>query len=64
MIDRKHEEIGRELEIDGEGYEAPAFGAFEAEADDIDDDLLRLIFVACHPVLSTDARVAQTLRPG
>ena len=32
------------------------------EASDIDDDLLRLIFTACHPVLSTEARVALTLR--
>jgi RNA polymerase sigma factor (sigma-70 family) len=62
LIDRKHEEIGYELEIDGEGYEAPTSVTFEGEADDIDDDLLRLIFVACHPVLSTEARVALTLR--
>ena len=59
LIDRKHEEIGRELEIDGEAYE-PAHE--EGEKDDIDDDLLRLIFVACHPILSTEARVALTLR--
>ena len=59
LIDRKHAEIGRELEIDGEAYE-PA--ADEAHEDDIDDDLLRLIFVACHPILSTEARVALTLR--
>jgi RNA polymerase sigma factor (sigma-70 family) len=58
LIDRKHEEIGRELEIEGEAYDA-----FPDEPhDDIDDDLLRLIFVACHPVLSTEARVALTLR--
>ena len=59
LIDRKHEEIGRELEIDGEAYEPEAD---DAQPDDIDDDLLRLIFVACHPLLSTEARVALTLR--
>ena len=59
LIDRKHAEIGRELEIDGEACEPDADDAHE---DDIDDDLLRLIFVACHPILSTEARVALTLR--
>jgi RNA polymerase sigma factor (sigma-70 family) len=59
LIDRKHEEIGRELEIEGEAYDA---FPDEPHDDDIDDDLLRLIFVACHPVLSTEARVALTLR--
>jgi RNA polymerase sigma-70 factor, ECF subfamily len=59
LIDRKHEEIGRELEIEGEAYDA---FPDEPHSDDIDDDLLRLIFVACHPVLSTEARVALTLR--
>ena len=63
LIDRKHEELGRELAIDGEGYEVAPFAMpDDARADDIGDDLLRLIFVACHPVLSTDARVALTLR--
>jgi RNA polymerase sigma factor (sigma-70 family) len=53
--ERKLAEIGHELEIDGEGA--------EPDLDEhIEDDLLRLVFTACHPVLSTDARVALTLR--
>jgi len=60
LQERKHEEIGRELEI---GVEAAAsFADAMSEEDDIDDDLLRLLFVACHPVLSPEARVALTLR--
>jgi RNA polymerase sigma-70 factor, ECF subfamily len=56
---RKTEELGRELEVRGE-TEVPELAA---EIDDpFDDDLLRLIFTTCHPVLSTDARVALTLR--
>jgi RNA polymerase sigma factor (sigma-70 family) len=56
LIEAKHEEIGREAE---EGF-MPDFDA--ALEDDIGDDLLRLIFTACHPVLSTEARAALTLR--
>ena len=56
LVDAKHEEIGRESE---EGF-TPDFDA--ALEDDIGDDLLRLIFTACHPVLSTEARAALTLR--
>jgi RNA polymerase sigma-70 factor (ECF subfamily) len=57
--ERKTQELAREIEIRG-GSEAPEL---EAEIDDpFDDDLLRLIFTTCHPVLSTDARVALTLR--
>ncbi len=59
LQERKHEEIVRELEARGEGV-APDFVA--ALDDDIGDDLLRLVFTACHPVLSTEARVALTLR--
>jgi len=51
---RKLEEVGRTL------VEVPPIEP--ADADDIDDDLLRLIFVACHPILSPDARIALTLR--
>src|SRR5262249_13919143 len=58
LQERKHEEIVREL--DTQGAVAPDFDA--ALDDDIGDDLLRLVFTACHPVLSTDARVALTLR--
>jgi RNA polymerase sigma-70 factor (ECF subfamily) len=58
VIDRKHQQIGYELAVEQEV--APDFDA--ALDDDVGDDLLRLIFTACHPVLSTDARVALTLR--
>jgi RNA polymerase sigma-70 factor (ECF subfamily) len=55
---RKSEELGRDAEL-----RSPADEDLAAAADDpFDDDLLRLIFTACHPVLSTDARVALTLR--
>ena len=57
MQDLKHQEIGHELE--GE-QEAPDMAA--ALDDPVGDDLLRLVFIACHPVLSTEARVALTLR--
>jgi RNA polymerase sigma-70 factor (ECF subfamily) len=58
-LKRKYEEIGRALEAKQEGA-APDLDA--TLDDDIGDDLLRLVFTACHPVLSTDARVALTLR--
>jgi len=59
MLARKHAEIGRDLEDEG------AVGVEDIEAtmdDDIGDELLSLMFTACHPVLSTEARVALTLR--
>ncbi|MEA2323862.1 MAG: hypothetical protein QOD81_3712 [Solirubrobacteraceae bacterium] len=56
---RKTEELGRDMELRGEA-DAPDLAA-EA-ADPFDDDTLRLIFTACHPVLSVEARVALTLR--
>lgn len=57
-LERKHEELGREL--DGDRAEAPDL---EAAMDDVvGDDVLRLVFTACHPVLSTEAQVALTLR--
>jgi RNA polymerase sigma factor (sigma-70 family) len=60
---RKHEELGRDLDA-LQAHVVPDFvdGLDAAREDDIGDDLLRLIFTACHPVLSTDARVALTLR--
>ena len=59
VLERKHEELGRELEIERD----MALAAFETATDDeIGDDLLRLIFTACHPVLSREQRVALTLR--
>ena len=57
LLERKHEELGRELEMEREPPDLDA--AIDAG---IGDDLLRLVFVACHPVLSTEARVALTLR--
>ncbi len=54
MAERKHEEIGLDLETTQQ--------AIEVEPDEVPDDLLRLIFTACHPVLKTEARVALTLR--
>ena len=60
---RKHEQIGHDLEA-MEAHVVPDFvdALDAAREDDIGDDLLRLVFTACHPVLSTDARVAMTLR--
>lgn len=59
MLQRKHGEIGYALEID----QALAVPDMEAALDDdIGDDLLSLIFTACHPVLSPEARIAMTLR--
>src|SRR2546427_223009 len=58
-LERKHEELGRELEARQEMAVADFDTALD---DDIGDDLLRLVFVSCHPVLSTEARVALTLR--
>ncbi len=55
MQDCKHEQLGRALEVEQEAA-APDLD------DDIGDDLLRLMFTACHPVLSFEARVALTLR--
>ncbi|HEX2224275.1 MAG TPA: sigma-70 family RNA polymerase sigma factor, partial [Thermoanaerobaculia bacterium] len=59
LLDRKHEEIGRTLEEQAEGIESELVEALD---DPVGDDLLRLVFTACHPVLSPEARVALTLR--
>jgi len=56
---RKEEDLTREIE---EQLEAAAPAPVEDADQEIDDDLLRLVFTACHPVLATDARVALTLR--
>jgi RNA polymerase sigma factor (sigma-70 family) len=59
LLERKHEELGREMEVERE----LAMPDLDAALDDgIGDDLLRLVFISCHPVLSTEARVALTLR--
>ncbi len=55
LLDRKHEELGRELELQQQ-LAAPDLD------DQVGDDLLRLVFTACHPVLSSEARTALTLR--
>jgi len=59
LLDRKHEQLGHELEAQQE-MAVPDLDA--AIDDDIGDDLLRLVFISCHPVLSTEGRVALTLR--
>jgi RNA polymerase sigma-70 factor (ECF subfamily) len=58
-LERKHEELGRELEARQETASPDLDGAID---DEVGDDLLRLVFIACHPVLSTEGRVALTLR--
>src|SRR5881409_3386194 len=59
MLDRKHEHLGREMES---RQVSPESDLAEAIDDHVGDDLLRLIFTTCHPVLTTEARVALTLR--
>jgi RNA polymerase sigma factor (sigma-70 family) len=59
LLERKHQELGRELETQQEMAVADIESAID---DDFGDDLLRLVFTACHPVLSPEARVALTLR--
>ncbi len=60
LLERKHEELGRELK----SQQDLAMANFDIANldDDIEDDLLRLVFVSCHPVLSTEGRVSLTLR--
>jgi len=59
LLERKHQELGDDLEARQE----MAVADFEASLDDdVGDDLLRLVFTACHPILSTEGRVALTLR--
>ena len=58
LIDRKHEDLGRDMAE--REMQVPDLAA--AMDDNIGDDMLRLVLIACHPVLSTDARVALTLR--
>ena len=63
MLARKHEELGHELETQQEMATARSEAAIEDMIDDnVGDDLLRLVFTACHPILSIEARVALTLR--
>jgi RNA polymerase sigma-70 factor, ECF subfamily len=58
-LERKIDELGHELETGGQAVAPDVDATLD---DDIGDDLLRLVFTACHPVLSTEARVALTLR--
>ena len=63
LLERKHEELAGKMELEQEIAAADLEAAMiERMDDDIGDDLLRLVFVACHPVLSTEARAALTLR--
>jgi len=59
LLERKHEQLGHELDARQDSTVPDLDAAID---DDIGDDLLRLVFIACHPVLSTEARVALTLR--
>ena len=59
LADRKHGEIGRDLDDARDSAESELLAAMD---DPVGDDLLRLVFVACHPVLAREARVALTLR--
>jgi RNA polymerase sigma factor (sigma-70 family) len=59
MLDRKHELIGHELESEQERAVPDLDAALD---DNVGDDLLRLVFISCHPVLTKEARVALTLR--
>ena len=59
LLERKHQELGYDLEARQELAVADLDASLD---DDVGDDLLRLVFTACHPVLSTEARVALTLR--
>jgi RNA polymerase sigma factor (sigma-70 family) len=59
LLERKHQELGREIEAEQELARPDLDAALD---DPVGDDLLRLVFIACHPVLSTEARVALTLR--
>jgi RNA polymerase sigma factor (sigma-70 family) len=59
LVERKHEELGQEIELRRELSTPDLEDAID---NDVGDDLLRLVLIACHPVLSTEARVALTLR--
>jgi RNA polymerase sigma factor (sigma-70 family) len=59
LLERKHEELGHQFKT----RQRTAMANFDIpNEDDIGDDLLRLVFISCHPILSTEARVALTLR--
>jgi len=58
-LDRKHQQVGHEMTVTARSVTVEGEAALD---DDVGDDLLRLMFIACHPVLSRDTRVALTLR--
>jgi RNA polymerase sigma-70 factor (ECF subfamily) len=63
MLERKHEDLARALEDDQRSPEARPDVVLDAALDDpVGDDVLRLVFMTCHPVLALEARVALTLR--
>jgi RNA polymerase sigma-70 factor, ECF subfamily len=59
MVERKHEQVGYEIEAQQEAAVPDLDAAID---DNVGDDLLRLVFISCHPILSVEARVALTLR--
>jgi RNA polymerase sigma factor (sigma-70 family) len=59
LLERKHDELGYQIETSRGASDEDLIASID---DDVGDDLLRLMFTACHPVLSTEARVALTLR--
>jgi RNA polymerase sigma-70 factor (ECF subfamily) len=59
LLRRKHEELGHDMEGEQDDTEPDLIAALD---DNVGDDLLRLIFTACHPILSPEARIALTLR--
>src|SRR5262249_12852295 len=59
LLEKKQEQIGHEIDARGEAALPDLDAALD---DDVGDDLLRLVFTACHPVLSAEAKVALTLR--
>ncbi len=59
LLERKYEELGYELEVEQEAAQPDLDAALDVE---VGDDLLRLMFIACHPILSPEARAALTLR--
>ena len=58
-VEQKHEQLGHEIQEREQSREAALADALD---DDVGDDLLRLVFMACHPILAMEARVALTLR--
>ncbi len=63
LHERKHEELGEDADARGDHVEPDFVDALDAaNSDDIGDDVLRLIFTACHPLLSKEARIALTLK--